>query len=168
MLAPAEIQALARIIDDLDYYQLLHLERDADAREVKDAYYATSRLFHPDVHRSLSADLREAVSVIARRISEAYTVLRDPRRRPTYDQQLDDGGETRFRLARADATPTGNPDVTQAHTPQGRQYLRLAEADLKRSDYAAAVRNLQTAVTFESGNDGLKALLEETRKKLPS
>ena len=165
-LAPTEIQALARIIDDLDYYQLLHLTPSASAREIKDAYYATSRQFHPDLHRRLPDDLRRAVSVIARRISEAYSVLRDPRRRPAYDQHLETGGGARIQLAQSEAQPTARPETVQARTAQGRQYLALAEADLTRSDYASAVRNLQTAVTFEPGNQGLETLLTDTREKL--
>ena len=167
-LAPSEIQALARIIDDIDYYRLLHLERNASAREIKNAYHATTRLFHPDLHRSLSTGLRGAVSVIARRVSEAYAVLRDPRRRPTYDRQLEAEGGTRMQLGQNELKPAPNPETTQARTPQGRQYFALAEAALKRSDHASAVRNLQTAVTFESDNEGLKTLLDETRKKLRS
>ena len=56
-LAPTEIEALARIIDDLDYYQLLHLKPDASPRDIKNAYYASSRAFHPDLYRNLDVDL---------------------------------------------------------------------------------------------------------------
>jgi len=165
-LAPAEIEALARIIDDLDYYQLLHLERDASPREIKDAYYASSRTFHPDLHRNLAPKLREAVAVIARRVCEAYSILRDPRRRPAYDRHIEQGGDARMRLSARESPGTERPDEVNARTPQGRQYLTLANADLLRSDLTTAVRNLQTAVTFEPDNEGLKALLEETRRKL--
>ena len=68
-LAPTEIEALARIIDDLDYYQLLHLKPDADPRDIKNAYYASSRAFHPDLYRGVEPSLRTAVAVIAKRIS---------------------------------------------------------------------------------------------------
>ena len=49
--APGEILALARIIEELDYYQLLDVRRDAGAGEVKRAYHARSRNFHPDANR---------------------------------------------------------------------------------------------------------------------
>ena len=52
-LAPTEIKALARIIDELDYYQLLHLDPGASPRDVKLAFHATSRVFHPDANRHL-------------------------------------------------------------------------------------------------------------------
>lgn len=165
-LAPTEIEALARIIDELDYYQLLHLKRDASPREVKNAYYASSRNFHPDLHRDLGPSLRDAVGVIAKRVSEAYSVLRDPRRRPAYDNHLQAGGEARVQLTAREAPNAERPDEVSARSPQGRQYLNLANVDRRRLDFVAAVRNLQTAVTFEPANAGLKALLEETRQKL--
>jgi DnaJ-class molecular chaperone len=165
-LAPTEIEALARIIDELDYYQLFHLKRNASPRDVKNAYYATSRTFHPDLHRGLSPSLRKAVGVIAKRVSEAYSVLRDPRRRPAYDKHLEVGGTGRVQLTSSEAPKAERPDDVSARSAQGRQYLNLANADLRRSDRAAAVRNLQTAVTFEPDNPGLKALLAEVRKSL--
>ena len=58
--APGEILALARIIEELDYYQLLDVRRDAGAGEVKRAYHARSRNFHPDANRHLDGALRAA------------------------------------------------------------------------------------------------------------
>ena len=80
-MAPTEIVALSRIMDELDYYQFMHVERGATLREVRSAYYATSRAFHPDANRHLEGTLQEAVMQIAKRVTEAYAVLRDPRRR---------------------------------------------------------------------------------------
>jgi len=165
-LAPTEIEALARIIDDLDYYQLLHLKPEANPRDVKNAYYASSRAFHPDLYRNLAPSLRNAIGVIARRVSEAYSVLRDPRRRPAYDKQLEESGNCRIQLASNEAPKALRPDEVNAQSPQGRQYLGLANADLQRKDWVAAFRNLQTAATFEPGNAALKSLLDETRQKL--
>jgi curved DNA-binding protein CbpA len=98
-MAPTEIKALARIIGELDYYQLLHLHRDAVAGEVKQAYHATSRAFHPDANRHLEPELRKAVTVIAKRITEAYSVLRNPRRRQAYDRRLEATSEVHMQLA---------------------------------------------------------------------
>ena len=163
--APTEILALARVIDQLDYYQLLHLDRGASIREVKQAYYYSSRAFHPDVNRHLPHELREAVAKIAKRITEAYSVLRDPRRRSAYDRRLQEGS-VRMQLAEA-KSEAGRRSTEErlGQTPQGRQYYSLALADIGRGDHMAAVRNLQTALTFEHGNKGFKRQREESRKK---
>ena len=166
-LAPTEIKALSRIVDELDYYQLLHLEAGARAPDVKRAYHATSRAFHPDANRHLDAELRGAVETIAKRVTEAYSVLRDPRRRAAYDRRLASGEGVRMQLAEAKAEAgRRTTEERLGRTPQGRQYFSLASADLKRGDYASAVRNLQTALTFEPGNDGFKRQLEDARSKL--
>lgn len=167
-LAPTEIKALARIIEELDYYQLLHLDRTASPRDVKHAYHASSRAFHPDANRHLDGDQRDAIESIAKRVTEAYQVLRDPRRRKAYEEKLASGQGVRIRLA--EATAEGGRKDTEARlgrTPQGRQYYNLAVADAKRSDWPAAVRNLQTALTFEPDNESFKAELAAFRDKLP-
>jgi DnaJ-class molecular chaperone len=101
------------------------------------------------------------------RVSEAYSVLRDPRRRQAYDARLDAGDGLRMQLAEAQAEAGRKADAELGgKTPQGRQYHRLAQKDIARSDYAAAARNLQTALTFEPGNELFKRMLAEAREKL--
>jgi DnaJ-class molecular chaperone len=165
-MAPTEIKALARIIDELDYYQLLHLESSASPRDIKLAYHSTSRAFHPDANRHLEADLRAAVSDIAKRVTEAYQVLRDARRRGAYDDQLGSGGSSRIRIAEAlSAGSRQDTETRQGRTPQGRQYFNLATMDAQRGDWAAAARQLQTALTFEPDNEFFKSELKSAREK---
>lgn len=161
--APTEIMALARIVNELDYYQLMHVERGANRRELKLAYYATTRVFHPDSNRHLDDDLRSAVSHISKRVSEAYTVLRNPRRREAYDRQLDAGGDMRQQLVQASEANHAQADDA-GRTPQGRQYWTLAQADLARGDHAAAARNLQTALTFEPSSTAIRSALDAAKQ----
>jgi len=165
-LAPTEIKALARIIDDLDYYQLLHLEPGANVGQVKKAYYATSRVFHPDANRHLAPDLQESLRQIAKRVTEAYSILRDPRRRKSYDDHLGTGEGVRMQLAQAQAQAGRRAQEDRGRTPQGRQYFNLASGDFDRGDFASAERNLQTALTFEPGNATFQQRLAEVREKL--
>jgi DnaJ-class molecular chaperone len=164
-LAPTEIAALARIIDELDYFQLLHLKRGAAASEVKQAYYQTARAFHPDANRHLEPQQRAAVEKIAKRVTEAYSVLRDARRHQAYLQHLESSEGVRMQLAEAEAKANRQATQDQGRTPQGRQYFNLATADLRRGDFLAAARNLQTALTFEPDNAFFKAQLEAARAK---
>jgi DnaJ-class molecular chaperone len=163
-MEPTEIVALARIIDELDYYQLLHLRRDAGSGDVKRAFHASSRSFHPDANRHLQGEVREASRVVAKRITEAYAVLRDPRRRQAYDRHLHAGDPVRIQLAEAEADAgRRSTEERVGRTAQGRQFYKLAEADIARSNWAAAARNLQTALTFEPDNEVFKQRLSEAR-----
>jgi len=156
-LAPAEIRALAKLIDELDYYQLLEIPRGASGSQLKKAYYETLRRFHPDANRHLEDELRSAVEAIAKRLCEAYSVIRDPRRRRAYDAHLADDGGLRMQLAAADAAREAHQQV--ATTPKGRRFYQLAQQDLRSGQHAAAERNLRMALTFEPENDRLKAEL---------
>jgi len=165
--APTEITALAGILGELDYYQLLHLDPSARPSDIKRAYHATSRAFHPDSNRHQPPEVRMAIDEIAKRISEAYSILRNPRRRKAYDQQI--AAKAGVRMQLADAEAAGSRKQTESRegrTPQGRQYFNLASANLRQDDFAGAVRNLQTAVTFEPDNSYFKEQLAEARKKL--
>jgi DnaJ-class molecular chaperone len=165
-LAPKEITALAKILGELDYYQLLNLKPDAKPSDIKRAYHATSRTFHPDVNRHHDAETRRAIDEIAKRIAEAYSILRNPRRRKAYDQQIEAGSGVRMQLAEAAAVSSRAQSEAQGRTPQGRQYFNMASANLRQGDFASAVRNLQTAVTFEPDNAHFKEELKAARKKL--
>ena len=161
-ITPSEVRALAGLVDELDYYQLLEISRDAPASGVKRAYYAVTRRLHPDANRDLEAADRETLERVARRVSEAYQVLRDGRRRRAYDSQLAAGSGARMQLAEAEAQ--AEKDALEHHlgrTPNGRRFFNLARADIDRGDLVAAGRNLRTALTFEPGNPYFKKKLDE-------
>jgi DnaJ-class molecular chaperone len=166
-MAPSEIVALSRIIEELDYYQLLDLRRDAGSGEVKRAYHNSSRNFHPDANRHLDGELRAASHAIAKRITEAYAVLRDPRRRQAYDRTIEAGKQVRVRLADATADADRRSAAERGGTtPQGRQFFKLAESEIARGNWAAAARNLQTALTFEPTNALFKERLAQAKQAL--
>jgi Tfp pilus assembly protein PilF len=72
-----------------------------------------------------------------------------------------------MQLADAEAASSRQQtEERQGRTPQGRQYFNLAVADLRRGDFAAGVRNIQTALTFEPDSAFFKEQLAAARKKL--
>jgi DnaJ-class molecular chaperone len=161
----AEIRVLASLLDELDYYDLLSLDRGAPASRVREAYHAMSRRFHPDTFSGLDPGLRGCVERIAKRVTEAYSVLRNPRRRQIYDQRLKGEPGLRLQLVEAEA----QADRKSLHerlgaTPNGRRFFTLAHQDIDRGDLQAAARNLQMALTFEPRNSYFKEKLEELRR----
>jgi DnaJ-class molecular chaperone len=164
-LTPAEIKALVKLIDELDYYQILEVPRDAPVSGIKRGYYATSRRYHPDANRGLGGEARSNLEHVARRVTEAYSVLRSPRRRQAYDGQLaSDGCAVRMRLADADSQ--AEKKTLEDHlgtTPNGRRFFSLARADIDRNDLDSALRNLQMALTYEPANQFFKQKLRELK-----
>jgi len=161
-----EIAALSKIMDELDYYQLLNIEPGASTTEIRKAFHISSRNFHPDANRDLDGELREQCQQISKRITEAYCVLRDSRRRSAYDSRVSQGESLRIQLAEAkNAHVEQRKAERTGATAQGRQFHGKAEADLKAGNLAGAIQNIQMALTFEADNSGFKNLLEELRKR---
>lgn len=160
----SEIRALAGIIDDLDYYELLEVQRGAANSQIRAAYHSASRRFHPDILRDVPGDIRDAVHRISKRVSEAYSVLRDARRRQVYDQRLESGKSNRMPLVEAEAEAgRRGREAQDGRTANGKKYYALVRSDLARGDKDAAWRNLKMALTFEPNNDFFKELQQKLR-----
>lgn len=64
-----------------DYYAILGLEKNAEAKDIRQAYWRLAKAYHPDIHPGDP----EAEQKF-KEINEAYEVLSDPQKRARYDQ----------------------------------------------------------------------------------
>lgn len=80
---------LRRLDKATNYYEVIQLPTTARANEIKDAYYALARRYHPDrFHMKSGTKLHSQISSAFARITQAYETLTDPAARITYDQNL--------------------------------------------------------------------------------
>lgn len=63
-----------------DYYEILGVEHDADAKTIKRAFLKKARTLHPDVNQAPDAERK------FKEVNEAYSVLSDERKRSNYDR----------------------------------------------------------------------------------
>ena len=66
--------------EDLDYYQLLGVSRDASTKEIKKAFRTLSLKYHPDRN---PGDEKAHEKYI--RLNRAHEVLTDPEKKEIYD-----------------------------------------------------------------------------------
>jgi len=62
-----------------DYYEVLGVARDADAKTIKNAFRKLALKYHPDKNKAPDAEER------FKEIAEAYAILSDPKKREKYD-----------------------------------------------------------------------------------
>jgi curved DNA-binding protein CbpA len=80
---------LRRLRNAGSYYEVLDLPRTAEASEIKDAYYALARRYHPDrFHLKSGTRLNSEISSAFARVTQSYETLMDPNARSAYDQTL--------------------------------------------------------------------------------
>ena len=67
-----------------DYYQILEIERDATAREIKSAYRKLAKRYHPDKNPERLAFAEQ----MFREVCNAYNTLQDEQQKSDYDRTL--------------------------------------------------------------------------------
>ena len=160
----AETKLIAKNLDQLDYFQVLGASPDAPLPELKAKYHQLQRNYHPDAfYSSPDPELKDAVNRIAKRVAEAYVILRDPRKRAKYTKDIE--GADRVKKLRyteeSDREARIEKEQELGKTAQGRNLWKKAQESIKRGDFRAASRDLQTALLFERDNELFQEKLKE-------
>src|SRR3990172_6039604 len=66
-------------MEELSYYEILEIEKDADLDAIRKAYKKMALKWHPDKNPSQEAEEN------FKKITEAYSVLGDPEKKKVYD-----------------------------------------------------------------------------------
>jgi curved DNA-binding protein CbpA len=164
----AEVQALASMIDELDYYHILRLGTNATMGQIRQAYHHQSRIFHPDRYFHLPASsFKQSVYKISKRVTEAYVTLRDMGRRRHYDQQLQQSRGTQLRYTQQSEQAQKKARVEEiGKTEKGRQLYQQGQREMKSRNYVAAERTFKIAMAFEPDNELFKKLAAEAGSKI--
>jgi curved DNA-binding protein CbpA len=168
-----EVETFLAVLDQLDYFGVLKVPQTASPPELKAAYYRESRAFHPDRFAALPDPLlREAIGRIYRRINEAWTVLRDDKKRLKYLADVT-GPEraTKLRFTEADEAQVKQEAKQKVEeqfgqTPNGRKFFQAALTEIQAKRWDKAEVALKSAMMYEPANARFKEQLAAVRSEL--
>jgi DnaJ-class molecular chaperone len=161
-----EVETLATVLDQLDYFGVLKVPQTATPGDIKAAYYRESRAYHPDRYAALdSAELKEMIGRIYRRVNEAYTVLRDDRKRARYLAHVTGSErEQKLRFTEVEEAQVKEEQKRKIEeqfglTPNGRKFYASAQQEIQAGRWETAERALKSALMYEPGNARFKEQL---------
>jgi tetratricopeptide (TPR) repeat protein len=149
-----------------NHFEVLGIPRASSETQVKEAYFALARRFHPDVHHDPAlADLRDKLEAVFIRLGEAYEILRSARTRGKYEADLTARAPRVFPQApRPDAPAAPGAPAYQEQAPDpareaeaARESLLLAEKHLEGEQYWDAIQLLERALPALEGRERLRA-----------
>ncbi len=179
-LSPEQREAQLREIEDAyrtkvgnrNHFEVLELERSADAAAVKAAYFRLAKRFHPDAYREPGMeDLRDKLKAVFVRLSEAKEVLGNPRKRGDYESTMP---RRTFNPPRRESptapSPSGStaqpvpawaepPTSEEEAASRGDEALARAEAFMAEEKYWDVIQGLETNLGSLTGRRLQKARL---------
>ena len=75
-----------------NYYEILGVDKNASADDLKSAYRKLAKKYHPDLYTTASEQEKKNAEEKFKEISHAYDVLSDPQKKAAYDAYGDENG----------------------------------------------------------------------------
>ena len=120
----------------LDYFEILGLPTTATREDVKRAYFALAKEYHPDKHfGSSSAEVRQLAQQIYDLISSAHDTLTDPIERERYVKELAQGMKREI-----------GDEVGKILAAEGK--FQKGEEKMRQRDYEGAWQLFREAITL--------------------
>jgi tetratricopeptide (TPR) repeat protein len=164
---------LARQKDATNHYEVLELEPSASSSEIKKAYYAMARRYHPDrFHLKSGTQLHSDISTVFANITRVYETLANPHARADYDKTLvraQKVAETKRRDDAAKDILVKDEDVNEAVRAeacfkQGSAALGQGQSETAARYLAAAVRADPQNATYHAYYGKSLAANQKTRR----
>ncbi|NJP06504.1 MAG: DnaJ domain-containing protein [Chloroflexaceae bacterium] len=157
--------------EQFDHYQILGVERNATADEIKRAYRRQMAQHHPDRYANASSDEQEYARERSLRINEAYRVLSDFHARAKYNHE--NPLNATAQRAKPKASSSTNRAASRKNTPPRDHQAELYQQARSHLDAgrpveaAAALRELQQMNPFYRDSAALLAQAERASMPVP-
>lgn len=134
----------------MNHYQILQVNTQATAQEIKQAYRKLAKLFHPDT-KAASTNDQEII-----KINAAYEILSNPQTRRRYDQQLTLGVSYESLSNRQKRTAQASQEYSRRRQAKKRQEISYQQ--WLQAVYLASDRYIQKIINpLEIEIDNLSA-----------
>lgn len=147
---------LQRLNKATNHYEVIELSPGAKTSEIKEAYYAMARRYHPDrFHLKSGTRLHAQISSAFARVTQAYETLTDPNARAGYDQNLERVQQfSATQATKAEAVESVDEfelDMDPGETEYGRAEYNFREGfgALQQGRINAAITHLANASRLE-------------------
>lgn len=162
----------------LPYHELLDVKEDADAKDIKRAYFKLSREFHPDrFFRRRIGHYVERLERIFKKVLEGYEILSDPELRVQLGVQQA-SAEQATAVVVAPARPLTKLERLQQRMPyripekvlnerrqKARELVRAAELSERKGNLQEAIASVRIAISFDPMSPDLRATLVDLQAR---
>jgi curved DNA-binding protein CbpA len=149
---------LQRLRNAANYYEVIELPLTAQSSEIKEAYYAMARRYHPDrFHLKSGTKLHAEISSAFARVTQAYETLTNPNARSVYDQTLQRSDALSKTTEKASEAPA-NGGASDDSDFEGDQETEIGRAEyhfregfgaLQQGRIGAAIKHLSNAARLQ-------------------
>lgn len=150
-----ELETVHRLIQDLNYYQILKISPIAGESDIREAFHREALLFHPDQYFSNDdKETQRLAKEIYSHIVQAYQTLMNRKKRSEYDANLNNQSRVILKGKDTEEFEDAVTDIkfkTAMKSP-GEKFFKLAEQAYKAQDYKSALMNIQIAIGSEPQN----------------
>ena len=175
MPSKVELEAIAKILNTLNFYQILKVSPVASTQEIQQAFHREALQFHPDRYAAdQDPEVRDLAKLIYGRVVEAYRTLSNRTKRESYDRDRD------YRNALDNKTSNPEPSsgvdedaVTSVRqkasgptASAGNKFFRLAASAFSTRDLTSAKMNIQIALNTDPKNPEFIQLLQRIETEL--
>jgi tetratricopeptide (TPR) repeat protein len=177
---PPEIQRRILTFEtrlSLPYHELLDVKEDADAKDIKRAYFKLSREFHPDrFFRRRIGHYVERLERIFKKVLEGYEILSDPELRVQLGVQQ--ASAEQATLAASPTRPLTKLERLQQRMPyripekvlnerrqKARELVRAAELSERKGNLQEAIASVRIAISFDPMSPDLRASLVDMQAR---
>ena len=164
------------------YHEILGVDAEADARDIKKAYFQLAKRFHPDRYfRRNTGEFSGLIEVCFKRLLEAYELLSDPNTRATVQKaeasaaaaKPGPGGakkplssiDARRRLRQRVGQLSGHRRRLKDHKRKAKSFFESGMTSFREERWLEAAGSVRLAIAFDPENQAYRESFADVQRR---